>query len=561
MTGDAAFHLPLRWRAELVLSSVAINSLMLALPLATLQVYDRVLTHPNSGTLPMLGIGVGVAIVLEMILRLARAKVTTGIAQSYELYHSERLVAHALGSWVTPARAKHQGEYVQALGAISHMKDYAQQRLIALSVDLPYLLLFLALLGIIGGELVLVPLAAVALFGGLVFWWGQRLRRAVDARNVADEQRYGFILESLAGIHIIKSLGLEPRFIHRYRHLQWRAGKSGFAIAAIHHSLANAGALFAQLIVVLVVLRGAPLVMQGSITMGGLIACVLLSGRLIPPMQHALLCWIGRQEFINAQQQVARIESLPLQPMAPQAEEAAGLIQLDHVSFAYQPELPNVIQYASFTIQPGEIVALSGRESSGRTTLLKLIAGILAPTEGTLLIDYAAPSRMAPRQLATRVAYLAPEPVLLHGTIRQNITAFQPDMEGRALEIAQLIGLDQLASQLPQGLDTMLEGGQSETIPPGFQQRVAIARALLHKPKIILYDQADRSLDREGYHQLYRLFARLKGKATIILVADDRNLMRLCDRTIAISDGALHAADTGATRGAHLRLVKLAGAA
>jgi ATP-binding cassette subfamily C protein LapB len=157
------------------------------------------------------------------------------------------------------------------------------------------------------------------------------------------------------------------------------------------------------------------------------------------------------------------------------------------------------------------------------------------------------------------VAYLGAEPVLLRGTIMQNLTCFDNAMQARAHELAQFIGLDGLVAQLPHGYETMLEGGQSETIPPGVRQRVAMVCALLHKPRLILYDQADRSLDREGYHQLYRLFARLKGKATLLLVSDDQNMLRLCDRVLVMEDGVL-APRMGAPGAPHLRLVETVGA-
>lgn len=557
-------RMQLSWpiRAQLVLSSMAINTLMLVLPIATLQIYDRVLTNPESGTLPMLALGVTVAIFLETLLRLTRSRLTSGLAQAYEQQCSEQLVARVLASWVSSAKQRHSGEYVQALGAVGRIKEYALQRLITLSVDVPYIVLFLCLLGVIGGVLVVVPLMAVLLFSALVLYWGIELRRAIHARNRADETRYGFMLEALGGVHVIKSFGLEPRFMQRFRALQLHAGRSGFVIAWLNHSLAAGGAMFSQIIVVLVVATGAPLVMHGTLSMGELIACVLLSGRLIQPLQHALVCWMGYQEYEQAHAQIDKITHVPLQPLTEQTleTERTGNVRIDKVSFCYGQDEPWVLHDASLTLYPGEAVALGGENSSGRTTLMKLLAGILEPTHGRVRVDGREPATMLPHLLAQHVAYLAPEPVLLRGTIVQNLTCFNPAMAERAHEIARLIGLDQLVSQLPAGYDTMLDGAQEEIIPPGFRQRTAMVRALLHKPKLILFDQADRSLDREGYHQLFRLLARLKGKATMLLVSDDQNLIRLCDRKLTLRNGALHAF-TNEHGAAHLQLVRKAGIA
>jgi ATP-binding cassette subfamily C protein LapB len=559
-TTPSSLNLPWRLRMELIASSVAINTLMLAMPVATLQIYDRVLPRPGGGTLVMLAVGVAGAILLEMALRLARARVTNAIGRQYERRHSAQLVAHALGSWVLPARQCESGEYVQAMGAIARMKDYAVQRLIALSVDVPYVVLFLALLGVIGGPLALVPLVAMVAFALLVVHWGLRLRRAIAERNAADEQRYGFMLETLAGAHAIKALGLEPRFTHRFQHLQWQAGRSGLAIAWINHTMAAMAAIFSQMMVVAVVAVGAPLVIENQLSMGALIACVLLSGRLVQPLQHALVCWMGYQEFEQARQQVMRITALPLQPMREQEEAAIrGRVVWSGLGFRYRPEMPMVVQGVQLEVQPGEAVGICGPAGAGRTTLLKLLAGLLDPTEGDVRVDSMNPAHWLPQQLVRHVAYLGAEPVLLRGTIMQNLTCFDNAMQARAHELAQFIGLDGLVAQLPHGYETMLEGGQSETIPPGVRQRVAMVCALLHKPRLILYDQADRSLDREGYHQLYRLFARLKGKATLLLVSDDQNMLRLCDRVLVMEDGVL-APRMGAPGAPHLRLVETVGA-
>lgn len=529
-----------RLKAELTIASVAINVLMLALPLATLQIYDRVLTNPRSGTLAMLFLGVGMAILLEAWLRLLRGRLLQQLAQANERQRSARLVAQVLASWVGPASKLHSGEYVQALAAVARVRDYAAKQLIALGVDVPFVLLFLLLLCVIGGWLVVVPLLAVLLMVLLAVHWGLALRRAVDARNAADEQRYGFMLESLGGVHTLKALGIEARFIHRYRQLQLAAGQSNFAIARLNHALVSGGMMFSQAIVVLVVAAGAPMVMHGQLSMGGLIACVLISGRLIQPLQHALLCWMSYQEYQQGNAQIAVVEALPRQYFVWQVPgERAGALQCRQLGFRYSEDALPVLQQLDLTVRPGEVVAIGGAASSGRSTLLKIIAGMMAVQEGEVRVDGLDPAHMPPSILSQHVALLGAEPVLLRGTVMQNLSCFDPGLQDRAMEIAQLIGLDGLLAQLPAGYETMLDGGEAEVVPPGMRQRIAIARALAHKPRLILFDQADRSLDREGYHQIFRLIARLKGRASFVMVTDDQNLLRLCDRRYVLRQGKL----------------------
>lgn len=556
MSGAVTLRLSITTRAALIASSLAINTLMLALPIATLQIYDRVLTHPDSGTLPMLAAGVVAAVMMEAVLRLLRTRVTSAAAHAYEKQASEHLIAHVLGSWVGPAQQRHHSEYLQALSALGRMKEYALQRLIALSVDVPYLLVFLIVLALIGGILVVVPLLAVSLFGVLVMRWGYRLRGAIDQRNRQDEARYGFMLESLAGAHVIKSIGAEPRFIERYKMLQQPVSRSGFTIAMMNHAMVNGAAMFSQGMVVLVVACGAPLVMNGTLSMGALIGCVLLSGRLIQPLQHALACWISYQEFETAQEQSARIQSLPLQPMRSVSyEEHDGHVALEGISFSYAPESPPVMQDVTLYVQSNEVLGISGEAGSGRSTLLKLVAGLIAPQQGSVRISGLDPAQLPPSALSQQVAYLTPDAVMLRGTIMQNLSGFDAEYTARAIELSKLIGLDTLIAQLPAGYDTQLEGSAADVIPPGLRQRVALVRALRHKPRLILFDQADRSLDREGYGQLFSLLARLKGKATMLLVSDDKNLLRLADRRLLLQGGTLHALGAKTPHRASLSLV------
>ena len=530
-----------RTRALLVFSSLAINTTMLAMPLATLQIYDRVLTHPDTGTLPMLAVGVILAVLIECGLRLARTRLTNALAHAYEQQASARLVSQVVASWAPRSHGGKYGEYLQALGALGRIRDYALQRLIVLSVDVPYLLLFLVALWLVGGILVLVPLLAVACFMAVVLRVGVALRTAIAARNQHDQQRYGFMLEALSGVHAIKAMGLEPRFMMHYQQYQQRVGGDGFRIALFNHALSSSGAMFSQVMVVLVVACGTPLVLSGALSMGGLIACVLLSGRLIQPLQHALSCWISHQEFQQARAQTAVIEALPLQPQfcPTAAGTREGRVELQEVSFRYADESPRVLHGLNLTLQPGEALAITGESNAGRSTLLKLVAGLYAPDHGRVLLDGLEPSQLLPSTLAKYVGYLDADAVLMRGTILQNLCGFEPEMEARAHELARLVGLDGLVARLPGGYETELDGNGAEVIPPGMRQRIAIARGLRHKPRLILFDQADRSLDREGYHQLFSLLARLKGRASMLIVTDDQNLMRLCDRRLHLHGGRL----------------------
>lgn len=533
--------------ARLVASSFAINTLMLAMPIMTLQVYDRIMTHKYGGTLAMLSIGIVVAVAVETMLRAARSYLFAHASAAYEYRSMKEIMEKVANARLLPALRRGTGEYVQAIAALARMKDFAGERLVTFAVDVPYMVLFMALLTYIGGWLVVVPFTLALLFAGVAWFFGKRLQQAIRARNGSDERRYGAMLEALSGIHTIKAMGLEPRFCRDFEYLQTEAGGINFQIASYNHALATSGAIFAQAIIIGVVAGGAPLVIGGHITVGALVACVLLSGRLIQPLQAVLSLWIGYQEYQQAEQSVDRVRILPqrdtVKPVAP-LNRIEGRIECRSLCFAYGADEAYTLSDINLTILPGETVALRGINGSGRSTLLKTIAGMYEATKGTVLIDGMRPQDMSAETLVRHVAYLNHEATLFRGTIMENLTAFAPEFQQQAVEIAGLLGIDDMISRLPLGYDTLVDGGPAETIPPGLRQRIAIARVLLHKPKIILFDKADRSLDRDGYNHIFRLFARLKGKATIIIVSDDYNILRLATRECTLARGTLYEAAT-----------------
>ncbi len=522
------------------MSSLAINILMLAMPIMTLQVYDRVLRHKSSGTMTMLTIGIVVAVSVDTALRLARSYVTNEGSAAFEYERMQELMERTVHAWAHDTQKLTVGDFVQAMGGVGRMKEYAAQRLLVLAVDGPFFFMFIGLLAYIGGPLVIAPLLLMALFTLVIWRTGHALLVALARMDVLDTARYSFVLETLRGIHTIKALGVEAIFARRFRMMLARASGVAAQVAILNQRLATMGALFAQAVIIVVLGAGAPMVVHGGLSLGALVACVLLSGRLIQPLQHALSLWIHHQEYKQALVRIGRMDRLHLQPRIPSSDVAPqGRIECTQVFFTRDVTEAAKLDDVHFSAAPGETIALRGREGAGRRIFLQLLAGVMKPDHGSIRIDGLDPAALDGELLMQHVAYLPSTAVLLRGTIMENLTGFNMNEEPRAREIARLLGLEAMILRLPQGYETLLEGGNSEIIPPGFCQRIAIARALRAKPKVILFDRADRALDRDGYQHVFSLLARLKGKATILMVSDDENLVRLCDRVLLLERGVL----------------------
>lgn len=526
-------------KEELITSTMAVNFLSLALPVMVLQVYDRIIVGHSTGTLVVLVCGVVLAIFCEAILRIARSYTTGWNAAVYEY----TLAANAMKRYINADQVKLKqegsGRQLQSLGAFTKLRDfYGGQAMVSL-IDVPFAGVFLVLISYIAGKLVFVPIVLIAIFTTLTWFMGNKLMHDLESQGVADDNRYNFIIETLQGIHSIKSYGVEAIFKRRYERMEEECSIANYKTALTSIEGYTFGVLFNEIMIIAVVSCGAPMVINGDFSTGGLIATVLLSGRLMQPIQKALFLWTQFQEYrisshiaenIFSIHQVKRNEDLT-------SAERKGVVELNDVSFSYGDK--KVFDKVNLKVNFPEVVSIHGPNNSGKTTLLKLIAGVTEASEGVVKIDGIKSLDFSSEELIKHVALITPDSVVFQGTIMENLTGFDESKEEKVAELASLLGLDKEIASLPHGYETKLNDGFADTIAPGVKQRITIMRVLLHKPKIILFNNADKGLDKEGYNYLIRLLNMLKGKATMILTTDDQNINMLADRHFLLNAGKL----------------------
>jgi len=527
---------------DLLLSSLTINILSLALPTMTLQVYDRILPNPGSGTLPVLIIGVGVAVVLETILRLGRAYGMGWSGAAYEHRLSCEAMNHFLKSDLSVPSSYGIGEHMNRLAAIGRLKDFYNGYSIVTIFELLFVPLFLALIVYIAGPLAIAPVAILMIFTAVSYAEGKRLKKELEDRDNTDDARYNFLIESLEGVHTLKSFGLENIFSRKYEALEESSTIANFRVTEDSARTFDTAAVFSHLMVASVIGAGALFVLQGAISTGALIATILLSGRIMQPVQRALALWAKYQDYTISRQKVENIFEIPLHPAAPAegvSPEREGTLSLDNVSFRRSERTPILLDNINLTLKKGECVSISADHTPSLSALLDMIGGIYAPTRGAVLVDGENILRYTPEELINHVGYVQSEGVIFRGTIRDNLTCFGQISYDKVQEMAALLQVDKDIASLPSGFDTFLSGNASDTVPPGLKQRISMVRVLAPKPRLILFDNADRSLDRNGYNLVYNLLARLIGKATIILSSDDHNLTSQASRHFRIEEARL----------------------
>lgn len=524
---------------EIALASLAINILGLAMSLVAMQVYDRILAHHGIGTLNLLCLGAVIAVIAEALLKLARAYSVGWGAATFEHTVACNAVRHTLAQETNKTNELSIGEYLQRVGAIAKLRDFYSGQSLATLIDLPFIAVFLALIAHVGGSLVLTPLALLALMILRAGSLGKRLKTALHARNKADDARYDFMIHTLTGIHSVKALGREAAFERRYERWQGDCTRSNYDVASLSASAYDQGVIASHIMMIAVGVTGAPLVLSGQMTLGALVACVMLSGRIMQPVQKALGFWTKLQDIELAHRKISdHFKGEALENNHDPEVEREGRLELKHVSFSY-PHQEKLLDDISISLAPGETIAISGDHGAGKQTLLKLIAGVMPPVSGDVLVDGMSPHLYTSETLVDHIGYLPPSGVIFRGTIAENLSRFGRISEDRVHEIAALLGIHEEIASLPAGMETKLEGSHSDAIPPGLRQRIAIARVLATKPRVLLFYNADRALDREGYGHLYRLLGRLKGRVTLILVSNDQNILRLAEKHYVLDEGKL----------------------
>ena len=538
---------PLRHGLRLVLdppilaATTVINLLQLALPAVLLQVYDRIIPNQSLDTLTLLVIALGLVFVLDAVMRSARAALAGWAGAHYEFAIGAAAVARLLRADPRAAEADSVGVNLDRLSAIDQLRDFYANQGATVLVDLPFVVVSLLLVWLIAGPLVLVPLVLLLAFAAAALAAGRLLRDALAVRGQTDDRRTSFLIELLTGIHTVKAMAMETLMVRRYERLMNGAAQEVHRTAWLSGLAQNLGVAFTQITAVAVAAFGSLLVLQESLSVGGLAACTMLAGRALQPMLRAMGIWTHFQAIRVAHSRLQALFALAPEPgLGGRAIAVAhGAIRLEDLHFSYDGRR-KVLAGAALDVRAGECVGISGGNGSGKSTLLALIGGLRAPDRGAIYLDGEDLAGADRRFLAGAVGYLPQHCQLFHGTILDNLVMFRGRaFVDEALRLAGELGLDEYVARMPQGYETVIDSSAHDQLPGGVRQRVAVIRALVRKPRIVLFDEANTALDMESDLKLKALLRRLKGGTTLVLVSYRPSLLDLADRRFELADGLL----------------------
>jgi ATP-binding cassette subfamily C protein LapB len=534
--------LTMAFHPSVMAASLALNLLGAALPIFTLQVYDRVIPNAAIDTLTLLFALLIAVLVGEGLLRAARGQLAAWTGARYEHETAVRVVERLLDAEQSALRGESPGKQLERLAAIDRLREFYANQGANIAIDLPFTLVFAGLIWLIAGDLVFVALAAFACFAILALAIGGALHRALAKRADSDDRRTSFMIEALSGITTIKALTMERQMMRRYERLMDGAVMAAHRVAFVSSLSQNLGGLFSNVTVAAMAAFGSLMVLDAELTVGQLAASTLLAGRLMQPLLRAMGIWTNFQSIRVAQKRLKELDDLPQEPPNSGQGEIVGegAIRFENVRFAY-PKAPNpVLDGADLAIAPGECVAIVGANGGGRSTVLSLIAGALRPQSGRVLYDGRVLGPKDPRPGPAEIAVLPRHGVVFHGTLIDNLTDFRKGpVVDNALDLAMRLGLDAYVAGLPDGYETEIRGGQTETLPGGVRQRVALVRALVDDPRIVLFDEANNALDHDSNERLLTLLKEMKGHVTLILVSYQPSVLRLADRVLELDGGKI----------------------
>jgi len=537
---------------DLLLASVFINILALAMPLTLLQVYDRIIPNSADETLVLLVVGIGSALILEALLRMGRSYVSGWMGARFDHLAGCAALERFLGVSIVDFERVGSGAHLERYNALSTLKEFYAGQAIQALCDLPFAVIYIGAVAYLAGPLFLVPVVLIIFFALVAFIIGKKLRVALQHRMQSDDRRFSFIIEVFGGVHTVKGLAMEEQMIRRYERLQETCANAEHDVALRSSYAQSAGALFSQLVLFSVVGFGSTLVIDGSLTVGGLAACTMLAGRSMQPLQKAVGIWTRFQSIELARERLRELFEMDVEkpPGLPELPPVRGDLTLENVTFTYGKNkdgelMPPLFENISMEIGAGETISVTGGNARGKTTLLYLMMGVLGPTEGTVRVDGRNLRDYQPSSIRKQAAYLPQEGMLFNGTLLENLTMFRDEKIDDAMDMSMLLGLDSVVAHMPQGYDTMVGDGAGDKLPKGIKQRISIARALVDKPRILLFDEANASMDGASDAMLKALLERLKGRVTMVLVTPRPSILNLSDRIYDIvgSDVVLRGSD------------------
>lgn len=526
---------------KVIIASLIVNSFAIAAPLFMLNVYDRVLPNSAFSTLWVLAIGMFLVLGFDLILRLVRSVIIDRSGRWADVKLASRIMDHVLRMKMDEKPAA-SGAFASRLRDFETVREFFSSATLLAILDIIFIFLFLFVIAMVGGPMVIIPSVAVVIVIAVGLMIQPLLIKTIRSVQEETALKHGLLIEALNGIETIKSLNAEGSVLRKWEELADTTSISTEKIRFLSMNIITFTMVVQQLVAVAVIIYGTYLFDMRVVTMGAIIATVLLSSRAVAPLGVVASTLARLQQSLVALKNLDDIMKTAKENTDNDGrvsrEIAKGNIEFKNVSFSYPHTEYSALKDISFKINPGDRIGVIGKVGAGKSTLSQLIAGLYHSQDGNITIDGMNISQIHTTDLRNGIGYVLQEPILFSGTIAENIAYGRHGVsDHQIIHAANISGAIEFINQHPLGFGAPVgEGGR--LLSGGQRQLVALARSLLNDPPILLLDEPTSAMDNGSEAMLMNKLNQLQEK-TIIICTHRQSLLNIVDKLILMDKGKI----------------------
>ena len=525
---------------DVLYASLLINLFVLASPLFTMNVYDRVVPNNATETLWVFAIGVAIVYSIDTFLKFTRTFLLESAAKKSDIIMSSIIFEKVLDLKM----ANHPGSvgsFASNLKDFDSIRGFLTNATMAAVIDLPFAVIFLAVIAYIGGSIVLIPMVTMLLILSYAFFIKKPLRASIESTHEASAKKSSILIETLNNIETLKTLGAVNQVQWKWEESTGEIAEKSLKSRLLSASIPTITQFLIQLNTVMIIVYGVYLIQDFELSMGALIAIVILTGKTLAPMGQVTGLMTNYEDTKTSYETLNDIISQdserPTGKKFVQRPDFSGLIEFVDVTFSYPGTDVPALKNVSFTIQPGEHVGIIGRIGSGKSSIQKLILGLYAPDSGQVLIDGIDINQIDPADLRKHMSYVSQDIMLFRGTVKDNITYCATHAsDGAMIRAAQISGTAEFIKKHPKGYEMPI-GERGQGLSGGQKQSIGIARAFLLDTPIMLMDEPSNAMDQITESRLLTNLENSLIGRTSLIVTQKMNLLKIVDRVIVINDG------------------------
>ena len=546
-----------QYLGEVLIAAFFLQLMGIAMPLFTQVVIDKVIGNKGLSTLMVLGIGMVIFCLAQVVLTGLRTYLLNHTTNKLDAILGTRLFRHLISLPLPYYEHRRVGDTLMRVGALNSIRDFLTGQALMTVLDVLFSVVFLLFMLYYSVPLTLIALAIIPLYVLQNVWAVPIIKRKIEAVWRTGAANNAFLVEAVTGIHTVKALAIEPQFNHKWEGLLGRYVQTTYDNSVFRLVIGSGSQLIQRAATLAILWYGGHMVIDGKFTLGQLIAFQMIAAQALTPMTHILSMWPTIQQVGLSLERIGDILNTSMEPIFMQVGQRAadirGEIILKDVAFRYRLDTPLVLKDINLHIKPGEKIGIVGRSGSGKSTLTSLISKLYVPESGSIWLDDIDVAQADFSWLRRNVGIVMQDNYLFNSSIRDNIALTKPTASmDEVIKAAKLAGAHEFILELAEGYDTKV-GERGTSLSGGQRQRIAIARVLLADPPILIFDEATSALDYESERTIMKNLNEIAGERTMLMIAHRLTTVEKCDRIVVVEAGCI------AEVGTHEELIALDG--